>query len=174
MLLDWSALFLSADLIKGGVLVFIGDYNVTFSLFSADIMIAHFSMSTEILWTAFGEWAFGNTACKAINYVQCFLLAGTAFTIISMSYDQYRAVCCQSSLQPPVRNLLCSRRMMVVSWTLAFLVALPQVFIFLQVTTKEHNKFFTFLNVCAYYHLNRHTRGKHPFTWMWRLLISIL
>lgn len=46
--------------------------------FLADILIAMLSMSTELLWEAFGEWIFGNFACKFSTYVQCLLFISTS------------------------------------------------------------------------------------------------
>ncbi|GAV07069.1 hypothetical protein RvY_16951 [Ramazzottius varieornatus] len=99
------------------------------SLATTDILIALLSMSTELFWEAFGQWIFGNFACKLATYVQCLLFISTASILISMSYDRYEAIC-----KPMVfsRSLARSRRMIVVSWVLAALLAIPQLFIFVQ------------------------------------------
>ncbi|GAV00691.1 hypothetical protein RvY_11504 [Ramazzottius varieornatus] len=105
------------------------------SLAITDICIALFSMSTEILWEAFGEWIFGNFTCKLSTYVQCLLFASTAFILMSMSFDRYEAICKPMAF---TRTLSRSRRMVLLSWMLAAIVAIPQIFIFLQVTVGEH------------------------------------
>ena len=97
----------------------------------ADILIAVLSMSTELLWEAFGEWIFGNFACKLGTYIQCLLFINTSSILISMSYDRYEAICKPMAFS---RSLTRSRRMIGVSWVLAALLAIPQLFIFVQVS----------------------------------------
>ncbi|OQV18865.1 putative Vasopressin V1a receptor [Hypsibius exemplaris] len=105
------------------------------SLAVSDVLIAVFSMSVEILWEVFGEWIFGNLACKLATYVQCLLFVSTAFILMSISYDRYEAICKPMTFS---RSLARSRKMIALSWVLAFIVALPQIFIFVQVTTEAH------------------------------------
>ena len=94
-------------------------------------MIAIFSMLVEILWDAFGQWIFGAFFCKFSTYIQCLLFASTAFILMSMSYDRYEAICRPMAF---TRTLARSRKRVVLSWTLALIVAIPQLFIFLQVS----------------------------------------
>ncbi|OQV20648.1 putative Vasopressin V1a receptor [Hypsibius exemplaris] len=101
------------------------------SLAISDILIAIFSMSTELIWDAFGGWILGAFACKLITYVQCLLFATTAFILMSMSFDRYEAICKPMAFS---RTISRSRKMIVASWILAIIVAIPQLFIFLQVT----------------------------------------
>ncbi|GAU91192.1 hypothetical protein RvY_03498 [Ramazzottius varieornatus] len=100
------------------------------SLALGDIMIAVLSMSTEIFWEWIGQGAYGNIVCKLSTYIQCLLFVGTSFILVSMSFDRYEAIC-----KPLVfsRSVQRSRKMILVSFLLAALVAIPQLFIFLQV-----------------------------------------
>lgn len=98
-------------------------------------MIALLSMSIEILFEAFGgEWLFGNIGCKVSTYVQCMLFASTAFILMSMSYDRFEAICRPMFLS---RTLSRSRRMIIYSWIIAAVIAIPQVFIFLEVCSRQ-------------------------------------
>ncbi|XP_055353990.1 mesotocin receptor-like [Paramacrobiotus metropolitanus] len=106
------------------------------SLAATDILIAIFSMSTELLWEALGEWIFGNFACKFSTYIQCMLFFSTAFILMSMSYDRYEAICKPMAFSCSAAR---SRKMVVCSWCLALILAVPQVFVFVQVETGNHH-----------------------------------
>ncbi|OQV21500.1 putative Vasopressin V1a receptor [Hypsibius exemplaris] len=102
------------------------------SLAASDILIAIFSMPTEVFWDVFGGWLFGNAACKMLTYLQCILFASTAFIHMSISFDRYEAVCKPMFFaERSARN----RWMIGWSWLLALIVAVPQLFIFLEVET---------------------------------------
>ncbi|XP_055332781.1 vasopressin V1a receptor-like [Paramacrobiotus metropolitanus] len=102
------------------------------SLAVGDIFIAIVSMSTEILWEEIGQWTYGNAACKGLSYVQCLLFASTAFLLMSMSYDRYKAILYPLNWS---RSIARSRRMVAISWILAFVVAVPHIFVFVLVDT---------------------------------------
>jgi len=56
----------------------------------ADLMVCLVTMSTEILFVAFGEWVLGAVACKLIVYGQIVTLASTTFLLTVMSIDRYQ------------------------------------------------------------------------------------
>jgi len=56
-----------------------------------DLMVCLVTMSTEILFVAFGEWLLGALACKLIVYGQIVTLASTTFLLTAMSIDRYQA-----------------------------------------------------------------------------------
>lgn len=70
--------------------------------------------------------------CKAVVYMQIVTLASTTFILTSMSYDRYTAICRPLEPRSGVRRARC---MVAASWALAFLLATPQLFIFVQVQT---------------------------------------
>ena len=105
-----------------------------FLCFVADILIAMLSMSTELLWEAFGEWIFGNFACKFATYVQCLLFISTSSILMSMSWDRYEAIC--RPLSALSRSLTRSRNTIFGAWLLAVVLAVPQLFIFVQVISR--------------------------------------
>jgi len=55
-----------------------------------DLMVCLVTMSTEILFVAFGEWVLGAVACKLIVYGQIVTLASTTFLLTVMSIDRYQ------------------------------------------------------------------------------------
>jgi len=55
-----------------------------------DLMVCFVTMTTEILFVAFGEWVLGAVACKLIVYAQIVTLASTTFLLTAMSIDRYQ------------------------------------------------------------------------------------
>ncbi len=47
-----------------------------------------FTMTTEILFVAFGEWILGALACKLIVYGQIVTLASATFLLTGMAIDR--------------------------------------------------------------------------------------
>ena len=60
------------------------------NLAGADLMVCCFTMTSEILFVAFGEWVLGHVACKVIVYIQIVTLASTTFILTAMSIDRYQ------------------------------------------------------------------------------------
>ncbi|XP_071104529.1 gonadotropin-releasing hormone II receptor-like [Haliotis cracherodii] len=102
-----------------------------------DLTVCFCTMTTEILFVAFGQWVLGPAACKILTYIQIVTLASTTFILTAMSFDRYMAIC-----QPLVYRATTSRakKMIVASWILAFVLAIPQMFIFLQNEDKKTHK----------------------------------
>jgi len=59
-------------------------------LMVCDLMVCLVTMSTEILFVAFGEWVLGPAACKLIVYGQIVTLASSTFLLTAMSIDRYQ------------------------------------------------------------------------------------
>jgi hypothetical protein len=55
-----------------------------------DLMVCFVTMTTEILFVAFGEWILGAVACKLVVYGQVVTLASTTFLLTAMSIDRYQ------------------------------------------------------------------------------------
>jgi len=53
-------------------------------------MVCFVTMTTEILFVAFGQWVLGAVACKLIVYGQIVTLASTTFLLTAMSIDRYQ------------------------------------------------------------------------------------
>ncbi|XP_013783439.1 vasopressin V1a receptor-like, partial [Limulus polyphemus] len=77
----------------------------------------------------FGGWILGSVACKVIVYGQIVTLASSTFILASMSYDRYQAICRPLRSQGGVTQ---AKRMIMASWVLAGILAIPQLFIFVQ------------------------------------------
>ena len=100
-----------------------------------DLTVCFATMTTEILFVAFGEWVLGAFGCKFLTYVQVVTLSSTTFILTAMGFDRFMAIC------RPLRfrsTLSRARHMILVSWLLAFVFAVPQVFIFVQTEDGHH------------------------------------
>ncbi|KAH7968557.1 oxytocin receptor [Rhipicephalus sanguineus] len=97
-----------------------------------DLAVGLLTQSSEMLFEISGGWVLGGPACKAVVYVQMVTLASTTFILASMSYDRYAAICRPLESRSGLRR---AKAMVAVSWAMAFLLALPQLFIFVQVQT---------------------------------------
>ncbi|XP_076348459.1 vasopressin V1a receptor-like [Tachypleus tridentatus] len=95
-----------------------------------DLAVCCITMTSELLFEVFGEWILGSVACKIIVYGQIVTLASSTFILASMSYDRYLAICRPLRSQGGVTQ---AKRMIMASWVLAGVLAVPQLFIFVQV-----------------------------------------
>ena len=99
----------------------------------ADLTVCCFTMTTEVLFVSFKSgWVLGWFACKLLLYLQIFTLASITFILTAMSFDRYLAIC------RPLRSITPTnsrrRRMVLASWLMAAVFAIPQLAIFKQVT----------------------------------------
>ncbi|XP_054721110.1 neuropeptide S receptor-like [Uloborus diversus] len=94
-----------------------------------DLAVCLITMTSELLFEVFGEWVLGAVACKAIVYAQIVTLASTTFILTTMSYDRYLAICSPLRTTAGVKQ---AKKMIAASWLLAFVFAVPQIFIFVQ------------------------------------------
>ncbi|RUS81973.1 hypothetical protein EGW08_010271 [Elysia chlorotica] len=94
-----------------------------------DLTVCFCSMTTEILFVAFGQWVLGPAMCKILPYLQCVCLASTTFILTSMSFDRYLAICKPLKYRATTTR---AKRFICVSWVLAFILAVPQLLIFVQ------------------------------------------
>ena len=96
-----------------------------------DLMVCFVTMTTEILFVAFGEWVLGSAGCKILTYAQIVTLASTTFILTSMGFDRYMAICKPLKFRSSNTR---AKRMILISWAMAFTFAVPQLFIFVQTT----------------------------------------
>ncbi|XP_078677059.1 neuropeptide S receptor-like isoform X1 [Branchiostoma floridae x Branchiostoma belcheri] len=96
-----------------------------------DLLVCVVTMSTEIMFVAFGQWVLGEALCKLIVYGQIVTLASTTFILIALSFDRYIAI--TRPLNINKNSTTAAKKTIALAWFLAFLFAVPQLFIFVQV-----------------------------------------
>ncbi|XP_060077071.1 neuropeptide S receptor-like [Ylistrum balloti] len=92
-----------------------------------DLAVACITMTTEILFVAFGEWVLGPVLCKLTVYLQVVTLASATFLLTGMSIDRYQVIV------RPMQSLAKRPKIwtkVALAWTLALIFAVPQLFIF--------------------------------------------
>lgn len=100
-----------------------------------DLTVCFVTMTGELVFAVCGEWVLGEVACKLIVYAEIVALASTVFILLVMSYDRYLAICRPLHIQ---NSFLRARRTIALAWILALGVAIPQLFIFVQVREGVH------------------------------------
>ncbi|KAL4224595.1 hypothetical protein ACF0H5_015294 [Mactra antiquata] len=101
-----------------------------------DLTVCFVTMTTEIMFVAFGEWIFGNVMCKLLTYIQVVTLSSTTFILTGMGFDRYMAICRPLQFTSSRSR---ARKMIIISWCLSFIVSIPQLFIFVQTVDDYHD-----------------------------------
>lgn len=101
-----------------------------------DLTVCFVTMTTEIMFVAFGEWILGKACCKLLTYIQVVTLSSTTFILTGMGFDRYMAICRPLQFTGSSSR---ARKMIIVSWCLSFLVSIPQLFIFVQTMDGYHD-----------------------------------
>ncbi|KAH9374163.1 hypothetical protein HPB48_005432 [Haemaphysalis longicornis] len=134
-----------------------------------DLAVGLFTQSSEMLFEVSGGWVLGAAGCKLVVYVQMVTLASTTFILTSMSYDRYAAICRPLETCSGMRR---ARAMLAASWALAFIVAVPQLFIFVQVLSPRRAQVQTGVTTSGRPHLEcrsvgytRHWQRQLYFSW---------
>ncbi|CAG5117201.1 unnamed protein product [Candidula unifasciata] len=99
-----------------------------------DLTVCICTMTTEILFVAFGQWVLGPALCKLLPYLQCITLASTTFILTSMSFDRYLAICKPLKYRASTAK---AKKFIAISWALATVLAIPQLLIFVQISEKR-------------------------------------
>ncbi|XP_047475995.1 annetocin receptor-like [Penaeus chinensis] len=100
-----------------------------------DLAVCLITMTGEILFEVFGEWVLGGIACKVVTYSEIVSLSSTTFLLMVMSWDRYVAICRPLDFTISARR---ARSLIFGAWSLAFVMAIPHLFIFVQVLEGYH------------------------------------
>ncbi|CAH1265088.1 AVPR1B [Branchiostoma lanceolatum] len=93
-----------------------------------DLCVCAVTMTAEIMFVAFDQWVLGAVMCKIVVYGQVVTLASTTFILTAMTIDRHQAITKPLHFQSESS----ARRMVSLSWFLAFMVAIPQLLIFVE------------------------------------------
>ncbi|XP_077994336.1 neuropeptide S receptor-like [Glandiceps talaboti] len=133
-----------------------------------DLFVCFVTMATEILFVAFGQWVMGEVMCKLLVYGQIVTLASTTFILTVMSFDRFQAICRPLSFSGSLSR---ARRMIAGAWVLAFVFAVPQLFIFVLVEkTNDEGEIRYFCKSVGY---TAEWQRKVYFTWMTAYILVV-
>ncbi|XP_064115110.1 cephalotocin receptor 1-like [Macrobrachium nipponense] len=100
-----------------------------------DLAVCGITMTGEIFFVVFGEWVLGAAGCKIVTYFGIVTLSATIFLLLVMSWDRYTAICHPLNFVTSVRR---AKKLITCAWLGAFIMAVPHLFIFVQVLEGYH------------------------------------
>ncbi|XP_042883277.1 vasopressin V1a receptor-like, partial [Penaeus japonicus] len=127
-----------------------------------DLAVCLITMTGEILFEVFGEWVLGGIACKVVIYSEIVSLSSTTFLLMVMSWDRYVAICRPLDFTISARR---ARNLIFGAWLLAFVMAIPHLFIFVQVLEGYHPD-GTPVYACLSRGYSQEWQRKLMFTWL--------
>ncbi|XP_070543653.1 gonadotropin-releasing hormone II receptor-like [Ptychodera flava] len=104
----------------------------------ADLMVALIVMPTEAIWQITVQWYAGDVLCKILSFLKLFPLYLSSNILVTMSVDRYWAIVHPLSVSNADRR---GTIMLFLSWGIAAVCSLPQIFIF-HVLSPPHNPTF--------------------------------
>ncbi|XP_068232431.1 oxytocin receptor-like [Palaemon carinicauda] len=100
-----------------------------------DLAVCGITMTGEIFFVVFREWVLGSVGCKIVTYFGIVTLSATIFLLLVMSWDRYTAICHPLNFVSSIRR---SKKLIACAWFGAFIMAVPHLFIFVQVLEGYH------------------------------------
>ncbi|XP_077369158.1 vasopressin V2 receptor [Festucalex cinctus] len=95
----------------------------------ADLVVAFFQVLPQLIWDITDKFQGPDFLCRSIKYLQIVGMFASSYMIVAMTVDRHHAICCPLQAY---RSGAVSRwnTPVMVAWGLAFVLSLPQVFIF--------------------------------------------
>lgn len=100
-------------------------YYFLIHLSSADILVGICNILLQLVWDIYFRFPLGHFACKAVKFMQVFVLYLSTYVLVGMAVDLYLVIRSEAS-----RTMFVVRAILTGSWLLAALFALPQLIIF--------------------------------------------
>ncbi|CAJ1085264.1 vasopressin V2 receptor-like [Xyrichtys novacula] len=95
----------------------------------ADLVVALFQVLPQLIWDITERFQGPDLLCRSIKYLQIVGMFASSYMIVAMTVDRHHAICCPLQAY---RGGAMSRwnTPVMVAWGLAFVLSIPQVFIF--------------------------------------------
>ncbi|XP_073731386.1 vasopressin V2 receptor [Misgurnus anguillicaudatus] len=95
----------------------------------ADLVVGFFQVLPQLLWDITERFQGPDVLCRSVKYLQIVGMFASSFMIVAMTLDRHNAICCPLQAY---KGGAVSRwnTTIIVAWGLAFLLSVPQVFIF--------------------------------------------
>ncbi|XP_071943181.1 isotocin receptor-like [Antedon mediterranea] len=95
----------------------------------ADLLVAFFNILPQIIMDVTVSFNAPDVVCRFVMFGQVFPLFLSTYMLVMMSMDRYLAICHPMAALRG-NNERRSRRMVMLAWTISFVFALPQFFLF--------------------------------------------
>ncbi|XP_047465003.1 vasopressin V2 receptor-like isoform X2 [Mugil cephalus] len=95
----------------------------------ADLVVALFQVLPQLIWDITERFQGPDFLCRSIKYLQIVGMFASSYMIVAMTVDRHHAICCPLQAYRGGAVSRCNTPVMV-AWVLAFVLSIPQVFIF--------------------------------------------
>uniref|UniRef100_A0A3B3VNP4 Type II GnRH receptor n=1 Tax=Poecilia latipinna TaxID=48699 RepID=A0A3B3VNP4_9TELE len=97
----------------------------------ADLLVTFIVMPVDAVWNITVQWQAGDAACRLLMFMKLVAMYSCAFVTVVISLDRQSAILNPLGISEAKRK---SKIMLTVAWTMSFILSLPQMFIFHNVT----------------------------------------
>ncbi|XP_019613900.1 PREDICTED: mesotocin receptor-like [Branchiostoma belcheri] len=104
----------------------------------ADLAVAFTNILPQLIWDVTGRFLAGDIMCRVVKFIQLASLYGSSYVLVATAMDRYSAICHPMSVLTKTSKH--PKRLILLSWCLSFLFAVPQAQIFrLQLVQGEYD-----------------------------------
>ncbi|OQR69208.1 oxytocin receptor-like, partial [Tropilaelaps mercedesae] len=100
-------------------------YSFLLHLSAADILVGICNILPQLVWDIYFRFPLGDLACKAVKFLQVFVLYLSTYVLAGMAIDRYLVIRSGVNRPPFVVRII-----LAASWLVAAVFAMPQLFIF--------------------------------------------
>ncbi|XP_053201640.1 cardioacceleratory peptide receptor-like [Panonychus citri] len=101
----------------------------------ADLLVGLISVLTDIIWRLTVDFYGGDLMCKVIKFSSVLVTYSSTYVLVSVSIDRYDAVTNPLNFSTSWSR---ARRLVIISWILSFLFAIPSAFLNSETEVKGH------------------------------------
>ncbi|XP_061750781.1 gonadotropin releasing hormone receptor 4 isoform X1 [Nerophis ophidion] len=104
---------------------------IIMNLTVADLLVTFIVMPVDAVWNITVQWQAGDAACRLLMFLKLVAMYSCAFVTVVISLDRQSAILNPLGIREAKTR---SKIMLTVAWTMSVFLALPQMFIFHNVT----------------------------------------
>ncbi|KAE8588791.1 hypothetical protein XENTR_v10022742 [Xenopus tropicalis] len=104
------------------------------NLVAADLFITLVVMPLDAVWNVTLQWYAGDLACRVLMFLKLAAMYSSAFVTVVISLDRQAAVLNPLGIRDAKKK---NKIMLCVAWSLSYLLAIPQLFVFHTVSRSE-------------------------------------
>ena len=105
-------------------------YFFMLNLSVADLLVAFGNILPQLAWDITFRFKGPDFLCRAVKFLQVFVLYLSTYVLTSMAIDRYLVVCHHSFSRNHYGGLKGPKILVIISWVLSLIFATPQAFIF--------------------------------------------